>query len=132
MMGLAKFAIPHMKRGGSIIHSTSVASAMGNPDLLDYTATKGAIHSYTRALAQKLGPRGIRVNGVAPGIIYTPLQPASNPKDNMEAIGKNEGPLGRPAMPAEVGTSYVFLAGPDGSFFTGQVLQPDGGLAPST
>ncbi|EPQ26171.1 uncharacterized protein PFL1_06378 [Pseudozyma flocculosa PF-1] len=130
LMAVAKYAIPKMKRGSSVIFSASVAANMGNPMLLDYSATKGAIVTFTRALAQQVGPKGIRVNCVNPGIIYTPLQPASNPPDNMDSLGKDQGPLRRPAQPIEVATSYVFLAGPDGSFFTGQHLQPDGGMRP--
>ncbi|KAN0062192.1 hypothetical protein ACQY0O_005372 [Thecaphora frezii] len=130
LMALTKYAVPRMKRGSSVVFSASVAASMGNPVLVDYSATKGGIVTFTRALAQQLGPKGIRVNCVNPGIIYTPLQPASNPAEDMEELGKGQGPLQRAAQPVEVATSYVFLAGPDGSFFTGQHLQPDGGLRP--
>lgn len=134
MIALLKYAVPHMKRGSRIIQSTSVASHVGNPTLVDYAATKGAIHTMTRSLAAQLGPRGIRVNCVAPGIIWTPLQPATGNQDpqSLKALGKDAVALQRGAQPSEVATSYVFLAGPDGSFFTGSCLEPDGGQAMQT
>lgn len=84
--------------------------------------------AFTKALGLQLAMKGIRVNGVAPGIIYTPLQPASNPSKNMEALGKDEAPMGRPGMPIECATSYVFLASSESSYFTGQILHPNGGI----
>jgi NAD(P)-dependent dehydrogenase (short-subunit alcohol dehydrogenase family) len=130
MFAMTKYALPHMKRGSSIINSTSVAAYMGNPQLVDYSSTKGAIATFTRALAQQQAPKGIRVNGVAPGIIWTPLQPATkgNPAEAMDSLGVSEAPLQRPGMPIEVATAYVFLASPLGSYFTGEVIHGTGGI----
>jgi len=130
MFALTKYALPHMKRGDCIINSSSVAAYMGNPELVDYSSTKGAISTFTRSLAQQLAPQGIRVNAVAPGIIWTPLQPATldNPPSAMKNIGVDQAPLRRPGMPVEVGTAYVFLASPLGSYFTGETLHGNGGL----
>lgn len=130
MFALVKYAIPHMKRGSCIINTGSVAGYMGNPQLVDYSSTKGAISSFTRALAQQLAPRGIRVNSVAPGIIWTPLQPATkgNPDEAMDSIGVDEAPLGRPGMPIEVAGAYVFLASPLGSYTTGETIHVTGGI----
>jgi len=128
MFAITKFAVPHMKRGSSIINSTSVAAYMGNPTLVDYSATKGAIRTFTVALAQQLASRGIRVNGIAPGIIYTPLQPASNPPENMDSLGVDKCPMGRPGMPVECGVWYVMLASAEGSYLTGQIIHPNGGI----
>ena len=128
MFAITKRALPHMRRGSSIVNSTSVAAYMTNPDLVDYSATKGAIMSFTKALALQQAKNGIRVNGVAPGIIYTPLQPASNPSENLDAIGKDECPLGRPGMPSEVACWYVFLASAEGTYMTGQIVHPNGGI----
>lgn len=130
MFALTKFALPHMKRGDSIVNSCSVAAYMGNPELVDYSSTKGAIATFTRSLAQQQAPKGIRVNAVAPGIIWTPLQPATlgNPPSAMKNIGVDEAPVRRPGMPVEVAVAYVFLASPLGSYFTGEVLHGNGGL----
>jgi len=130
MMAMTKYALQHMHRGDSIINSSSVAAYMGNPQLVDYSSTKGAITTFTRALAQQQAPKGIRVNAVAPGIIWTPLQPATKgvSPDMLEGIGIQEAPLGRPGMPVEMGTAYVFLASPLGSYFTGENLHGTGGL----
>ncbi|BFZ55657.1 hypothetical protein PYCC9005_002698 [Savitreella phatthalungensis] len=128
MFAITKNALPHMRRGGSIINSTSVAAYMTNPTLVDYSSTKAAIMGFTKALALQQAEKGIRVNGIAPGIIYTPLQPASNPSENMQALGKDECPLGRPGMPSEVACWYVFLAAAEGSYMTGQVIHPNGGI----
>lgn len=105
MFALTKFALAHMKRGASIVNSASVAAYMGNPQLVDYSSTKGAIVTFTRSLAQQQGPRGIRVNAVAPGIIWTPLQPATkgNPPEAMQKLGVGMSPLPRPGMPVEGG-----------------------------
>ncbi|KAF2083902.1 short chain dehydrogenase/ reductase-like protein [Saccharata proteae CBS 121410] len=130
MFALSKFALQHMKRGDSIINSCSVAGYMGNPQLVDYSATKGGIATFTRALAQQQAKHGIRVNAVAPGIIWTPLQPATkgNPPEALKGLGVGQAPLNRPGMPVEVATAYVFLASPYGSYFTGEVLHGTGGL----
>jgi NAD(P)-dependent dehydrogenase (short-subunit alcohol dehydrogenase family) len=130
MFAMTKFALPHMKRGSSIVNSCSVAAYMGNPQLVDYSSTKGAISTFTRALAQQQAPKGIRVNAVAPGIIWTPLQPATkgNAAENMDSLGVEAAPLQRPGMPIEVATAYVFLASPLGSYFAGEVIHGTGGI----
>lgn len=130
MFAMVKFALPHMQRGTSIVNSCSVAGYMGNPELVDYSSTKGAIATFTRSLAQQQGPKGIRVNAVAPGIIWTPLQPATkgNPPEKLKGLGTAAAPLGRPGMPVEIATAYVFLASPLGTYFTGECLHGTGGL----
>lgn len=129
MFYMVKHAIPHMHRGDTIVNSTSVVAYKGSPHLLDYSATKGAITAFTRSLALQLAPRGIRVNGVAPGPIWTPLQPVSRTEENIEKLTKEMvPPLGRVGQPAECGAAYVFLASADSSYFTGQVLHPNGGM----
>ncbi len=122
----ARAALPLLRDGGVIINTTSVVAYRGNPMLLDYSATKGAIVAFTRSLAQALVKEGIRVNGVAPGPIWTPLIPASFDAEMVEKFG-SETPLGRAGQPAEVGPSYVFLASEDASFMVGQVLHLNGG-----
>ncbi|KAK9137221.1 hypothetical protein Sjap_007815 [Stephania japonica] len=125
---MVRHALPHMKEGSCIINSTSVNAYKGNAKLLDYTSTKGAIVAYTRGLALQLVSRGIRVNGVAPGPVWTPLIPASFSADECEQFGKQV-PMGRAAQPSEIAPSYVFLASSvDSSYFTGQVLHPNGGV----
>lgn len=130
MIAMSKWAIPHMPRGSSIINSGSVAGYMGNPQLVDYSSTKGAIHSFTRALGQQQAPKGIRVNAVAPGIIWTPLQPATKgvPADMLKGIGVQEAPMGRPGMPVECATAYIFLASPWGSYTLGESIHVTGAL----
>jgi NAD(P)-dependent dehydrogenase (short-subunit alcohol dehydrogenase family) len=123
---LTKAALALMPRGASIVNSTSVTAYRGSGHLIDYSATKGAIASFTRSLSQALIERGIRVNGVAPGPIRTPLIPASFSEEQMESFGKNT-PMGRPGEPAEVAPSYVFLASEDASYITGQIIHPNGG-----
>jgi NAD(P)-dependent dehydrogenase (short-subunit alcohol dehydrogenase family) len=115
-----------MRKGSSIINTTSVTAYRGSPQLLDYSTTKGAIVSFTRSLAHSLVDKGIRVNGVAPGPIWTPLIPATFPGEKVEKFGSDV-PLGRAGQPAEVGPCYVFLASEDASYITGQVLHPNGG-----
>ena len=121
-----KAALEHLGEGGAIINTTSVTAYRGSGHLLDYSATKGAIVAFTRSLSKMLAERGIRVNGVAPGPIWTPLIPASFDADHVESFGSNT-PMGRAGQPAEVATCYVFLASEDGSYMTGQILHPNGG-----
>lgn len=125
---MAKYAIKHMKEGGSIINTTSINAYKGNAKLLDYTSTKGAIVAFTRGLALQLVEKGIRVNGVAPGPVWTPLIPASMPEDKVKNFGK-EVPMKRAAQPSEIAPSFVFLASnADSSYISGQVLHPNGGV----
>jgi NAD(P)-dependent dehydrogenase (short-subunit alcohol dehydrogenase family) len=123
---MARAALPHLKEGAAIVNSTSVTAYKGNPQLIDYASTKGAIVAFTRSLAMQLAERDIRVNAVAPGPIWTPLIPASFPPDRVAEHGKKS-KLGRPGQPDEVAPSYVFLASKDSSYMTGQVLHPNGG-----
>ncbi|MFD8501757.1 SDR family oxidoreductase [Streptomyces sp. NPDC059687] len=124
MFWLSKFAVPHIPEGGSIINSTSVQAYKPSPHLLDYAMTKGAIVTFTQGLAQMLIDRGIRVNAVAPGPVWTPLIPATLP-DTVE-FGK-QAPIGRPAQPAEMAPAYVFLASHEASFITAEILNATGG-----
>ncbi|WP_010014707.1 SDR family oxidoreductase [Loigolactobacillus coryniformis] len=127
---LTKAVLPHISDHGAIINTTSVTAFKGNPLLLDYSSTKGAIVSWTRALAQneEVLKRHIRVNAVAPGPIWTPLIPATFPKDKLENWG--ETPMGRGGKAYELAPSYVFLAAVDSSFITGQVIHVNGGTFP--
>ncbi|RZC81622.1 hypothetical protein C5167_044205 [Papaver somniferum] len=129
---MAKHAVKHMKEGSSIINTTSVNAYKGNAIVLDYTATKGAIVSFTRALALELVNKGIRVNGVAPGPVWTPAQPDTYNEDTVTKFGK-ETPTGRAAQPHEIAPCYIFLANQNySSYFTGQVLHPNGGMIANT
>jgi NAD(P)-dependent dehydrogenase (short-subunit alcohol dehydrogenase family) len=123
---MAKAALPHLKEGASIINTTSVTAYKGSPQLLDYSSTKGAIVAFTRSLSQSLAEKNIRVNGVAPGPIWTPLIPSTFPEEKVEQFG-GDVPLGRAGQPEEVAPCYVFLASDDASYMTGQVLHPNGG-----
>ncbi|MFW8594922.1 SDR family oxidoreductase [Cribrihabitans neustonicus] len=123
---MVQAALPHLKEGASIICTTSVTAYRGQDLLVDYASSKGAILSFVRAMSSKLAPQGIRVNGVAPGPIWTPLIPASFPPDKVKDFGKSS-PLGRPGQPNEVAPAMLFLACEDGSYVTGQVLHPNGG-----
>lgn len=123
---MTKAAIEHMKDGGAIINTTSVTAYKGSPELLDYSATKGAIVAFTRSLSQSLVDQGIRVNAVAPGPIWTPLITSTFDPEHVDHFGENV-PMHRPGQPEEVAPSYVFLASDDSSYMTGQVLHPNGG-----
>lgn len=121
-----KFALPYMKKGSCIINTSSVTAYRGSPELIDYSATKGAIVSFTRSLATNLVEKGIRVNAVAPGPIWTPLIAASFKPSKVAKHGSDV-PMKRAGQPVEVAPSYLFLASEDSSYITGQVLHPNGG-----
>ena len=123
---MAKAALEHLRKGDSIINTTSVTSYRGSDHLMDYASTKGAITTFTRSLAQNLAEKNIRVNGVAPGPIWTPLIPSSFPAKKVAEFGKDT-PLQRPGQPSEVAPAYVFLASEDGSYITGQIIHVNGG-----
>ena len=127
MFWLSKKSLPHMAAGASILHTSSVQASSPSPELMDYAITKAGIVNFTRALASSLGERGIRVNCVAPGPIWTPLIPATMPEEEVESFGEQT-PLGRVGQPAELAPAYVFLASGKASYITGEVLAVTGGL----
>jgi NAD(P)-dependent dehydrogenase (short-subunit alcohol dehydrogenase family) len=132
MFFLTQAALPHLKKGASVINCTSETTYKGSPGLLDYSSTKGAILGFTRSLALNLVEKGIRVNGVAPGPIWTPLNPSGGqPPEKIPEFGKST-PMKRPGQPNEVAPSFLFLACEDSSYMTGQVLHPDGGNTTSS
>ena len=126
MFYLTEAAMPHLKRGARIINTASVTAYRGSPHLLDYSATKGAIVTFTRSLAAQLVDKGIHVNAVAPGPVWTPLIVSSFSAEEVATFGSTT-PMKRPGQPFEIAPSYVFLAGDDCSYMTGQVLHPNGG-----
>jgi NAD(P)-dependent dehydrogenase (short-subunit alcohol dehydrogenase family) len=126
MFRLCKLALPHMSSGGSIINTTSINSDMPKPTLLPYATSKGAIANFTAGLAQLLGERGIRVNSVAPGPIWTPLIPSTMPPEQVEKFGQDT-PLGRPGQPAELAPVYVLLASDEASYISGARIAVTGG-----
>jgi NAD(P)-dependent dehydrogenase (short-subunit alcohol dehydrogenase family) len=127
MFFLTQAARPHLKEGAAIVNCTSVTMYQGSKDLLDYSATKGAITAFTRSLSENLVGEGIRVNGVAPGPIWTPLNPCGGAsKKKLKEFGKHT-PMGRPGQPNEVAPAFLFLACEDSSYMSGQVLHPNGG-----
>jgi NAD(P)-dependent dehydrogenase (short-subunit alcohol dehydrogenase family) len=123
---MTKAALSHLPEGSAIINTTSVTAYRGSAHLIDYSATKGAIVAFTRSLAKALVGRGIRVNGVAPGPIWTPLIPATVPAERVASFGADV-PMQRAGQPEEVAPSYVFLASDDASYMAGQILHPNGG-----
>ncbi|MBV9175075.1 MAG: SDR family oxidoreductase, partial [Chloroflexi bacterium] len=124
---MAKAALPHLKQGSAIINTGSITGMNGSKSLLDYSATKGAIHAFTKSLAQSVQERGIRVNCVAPGPVWTPLNPSDSPAEEVAKFGQQV-PYGRPAQPEEIAPGYVFFASEgDSSYVTGEILTFLGG-----
>ncbi|MGK6318989.1 SDR family oxidoreductase [Sphingomonas sp. DT-204] len=127
MFFMVQAALPHLKAGARIINCTSITGYQGSKELLDYSSTKGAITAFTRSLSENLVGKGIRVNAVAPGPIWTPLNPFGGASpEKLKSFGKNT-PMGRPGQPNEVAPSFLFLACEDSSYMSGQVLHPNGG-----
>ena len=127
MFYMVQAVLPHLSDGSAIINCTSVTSYQGSDELLDYSATKGAITAFTRALSKNLVGKGIRVNGVAPGPIWTPLNPCGGASPEKLATFGEQAPMGRPGQPNEVAPAFLFLACEDASYMSGQVLHPNGG-----
>ena len=127
---VAQAALPYLPAGGSILNTGSVTALTGHAGLIDYAATKGGIHTLTRSLAQALAERGIRVNCVAPGPVWTPLIPSTLSEEHVERFGGDTF-WERPAQPAEIAPSYVFLASDDGRYYSGEVFSPTGRSATS-
>ncbi|MEH7085115.1 SDR family oxidoreductase [Neobacillus drentensis] len=123
---MTKMVLPFLKQGASIINTASITAYKGHEQLLDYSSTKGAVVSFTRSLALSLAPQGIRVNGVAPGPIWTPLIPSTFTADQVATFGSNTA-MGRAGQPYELAASYVFLASDDSSYVSGQMLHVNGG-----
>jgi NAD(P)-dependent dehydrogenase (short-subunit alcohol dehydrogenase family) len=123
---MTQAALDHLGEGDAIIDTASVNAFKGNPVLVDYSATRGAVTAFSRSMATQLLDKGIRVNSVAPGPIWTPFIPGSIPAEKVEGFGEDS-PMGRPGQPWEVATSYLFLASEDSTYFTGQTLHPNGG-----
>jgi NAD(P)-dependent dehydrogenase (short-subunit alcohol dehydrogenase family) len=123
---MAQAALPHLQQGDAIVNTGSIVGIVGHPLLIDYTATKAAIHAFTKSLAIQLGERGIRVNAVVPGPVWTPNIPATMPEDEVAQFG-HEVALARPGQPDELAPAYVLLASQDGSFMTGALVEVTGG-----
>ena len=127
MFWLCKKALPHLRPGSVIINTSSIQASQPSPELLDYALTKAGIVTFTKGLAAMLAPRGIRVNAVAPGPVWTPLIPATMPEEKVGSFGEQT-PMGRAGQPAELAPAYVFLASQESSYVTGEVLAVTGGM----